>query len=262
MRAEWSEGGQAGASPARAVALLAVIILAAAACAPGASGQTGVRTGSVLFAFGSKLSDNESNYTLHYSVPDVIQAGAAFNMTFYVYVTVLSGWKIQSQTQDMQIVINTPTKQVTTQESKNEVTLFQGGRWGPFNMTFELNDAQAGISPGQRVNATIFADLTVYEAYDNPAAPFVQDAGATQELATVQIQGTPSQGPSQGRLLASIAIGAAVMSVLAAGVLAVQRRNGPSAQKAEMQGAALDPVPSMPRRGRQRSPGSARRFWA
>ena len=85
-------------------------------------GQTGTVSGSTLYTFGSTVSENESNYTLYYSMPQVIHAGVKTNMTFYIYVTLLSGWKIQSQTQILQIIINTPTKQVTTQQAQNNVT--------------------------------------------------------------------------------------------------------------------------------------------
>ena len=96
-----------------------------------AQARPGTASGSTLYTFGSTVSQNESNYTLHYSMPPVIHAGVKTNMTFYVYLTLLSGWKIQSQTQILQIIINTATKQVTTQHAQNNVILYQGGRWGP-----------------------------------------------------------------------------------------------------------------------------------
>jgi hypothetical protein len=211
---------------ARALALLALICVSLLASASDAEGQTGNSAGSAVYTFGSALSASESDYTLYYSLPQVIHAGVKANMTFYVYVTLLSGFKIQSQTQVLRIIINTPSKQVTTQQVQNEVTLYQGGRWGPFNMTFDLTDSQAGLSPGQLANATVFANLTVYEAYDNPAAPFVQDAGSTLELATVQIAATPSsRSPSGDRVLASLAVGAVVVAVLGGVGLAARRKS-------------------------------------
>ena len=134
-------------------------------------------------------------------MPQVILAGVKTNMTFYVDLTPLSGWKLQSQRQVLQIIINTASKHVTTQQAQNNVTLYQEGRWGPFNMTLDHNDSQAGLSPGQVANATVFANLVVYEAFDDPGAPFVQDSGTTLKLNTVQIAVTPdSSGPSEGRL--------------------------------------------------------------
>ncbi len=165
---------------------------------------------------------------VYYSMPQVIHAGVKTNMTFYVYLTLLSGWKIQSQTQILQIIIDTPSKQVTTQQAQNNVTLYQGGRWGPFNMTVDLNDSEAGLSAGQATNATVFANLVVYEAYDDPAAPFVHDDAMTLKLASVEIAATPgSSGPSAGRLFASLAVGAAVIAVLAGvGVSARRKTSG------------------------------------
>ena len=49
-------------------------------------------------------------------------------------------------------------------------------------MTLDLNDSQAGLSAGQVANATVFANLVVYEAYDDPDAPFVHDSGMTLKL--------------------------------------------------------------------------------
>lgn len=214
-----AEGGRRISADARARALVGLVLagLVLSATASRALGETGTVSGSTLYAFGSTVSDNQSNYTLYYSLPQVVHAGVRTNMTFYLYVTVLSGWKIQSQTQILQIIVNTQNKQVTTQHAQNNVTLFQGGRWGPFNMTLDINDSQAGLSAGQVTNATVFANLVVYEAYDDPNAPFVQDAGTTLRLAAVQIASTPeSPGSSNGRLFTSLAVGAAVVAVLGA----------------------------------------------
>jgi len=184
-------------------------------------------SGNVVYVFGSNVSEDQSNYTLYYTTPTVIQAGVSTNMTFFVYVTELSGWKIQSQTQILEVTINTPTEQVVTEKAQNAETLYQGGRWGPFNMTFDLNDSQIGIRPGESTNATIYADLVVYEAYDNPAAPFVYDSGNTLKLADVQIYSTPSgQGATSSRLLVSLAVGAAVVAALAGVAVATRKKEG------------------------------------
>lgn len=210
---------------ARAFAGLVLVGLMLSAAASRAQAQTETTSGSTLFAFGATVADTQSNYTLSYTMPRVIDAGVKTNMTFYIYVTVLSGWKIQSQTQILEIIINTPSKQVITEHSQNNVTLYQGGRWGPFNMTFDISDSQAGLSPGQFVNATVFANLVVYEAYDDPAAPFVQDSGTSLPLASVLIAATPGpSGPSTDRLLASVFVGATVIAVLTGVALATRKK--------------------------------------
>jgi hypothetical protein len=201
--------------------VLAVLILLGTASR--AFGGFGDYSGNVVYVFGSQLAQAQSNYTLYYTTPTVIQAGVSTNMSFFVYVTELSGWKIQSQQQILEIIINTPTTQVVTEKAENQVTLYQGGRWGPFNMTFDLNDSQIGIRPGQSTNATIYADLVVYEAFDNPASPFVSDSGSTLKLADVQIYATPAgPGNASDRLLESLGVGAAVVVTLA--VVAVMTR--------------------------------------
>jgi hypothetical protein len=212
---------------ARAVASLVLIGLVLATTVSRAMGQTVNTPGTTVYTFGSTVSQNESNYTLYSSIPSVIHTGVKTNMTFYVYVTLLSGWKIQSQTQILQIIINTPSKQVVTQKAQNNVTLYQGGRWGPFNMTLDVNDSQAGLSGGGVTNATVYANLVVYEAYDDPDSPFVHDAGMTLKLTTLQIAASAQgSGASEGRLLASLAVGAAVIAVLAGASVFIRSRGG------------------------------------
>ena len=141
--------------------------------APRAVGESG----TVFYIFGSNLSQNQSNYTLYYSVPSVIQAGVKTNMTFFVYLTELSGWKIQSQRQILQVIINTANKSVTSQQAQNSLILYQGARWGPFNVTFDLTDSQAGLFPGQATKATVFAKSLVYKQYDKPNYPLLANDG-------------------------------------------------------------------------------------
>jgi hypothetical protein len=194
----------------------------------GTGPRASAQAGSVVYTFGSTISDNLSNYTLFYTIPPVIHAGVKTNMSFFVYVTVLSGWKIQSQRQILQVIINTATSSVTTTSVQNSVILYQGGRWGPFNVTMDLNDSQVGLSPGQVTNATVFASLVVYEQYDNPAYPFVVDSGSTLQLTNVQLAATPrGPGSSGDRLFMSFAVGAAVVVALAGVVLVTRRRGQP-----------------------------------
>jgi hypothetical protein len=196
-------------------------------------------SGSVVYAFGSALSENQSNYTLFYSVPPVIQAGVKTNITFFVYLTELSGWKTQSQRQVLQVIINTPTKSVTTQQTQNSVALYQGARWGPFNVTLDVNDSQAGLSPGQATSATVFANLVVYEQYDNPNFPFLENDGTTLKLTDVQITATPgSSGLSGDRLFMSLAIGCAVVVALAGVALAARKRGEPRTKSQGLGGAS------------------------
>ncbi len=197
--------------------------------APTAFGESG----SVEYSFGSSLSQNQSNYTLFYSVPHVVQAGARANLTLYVYVTELSGWKVQSQRQVLRVIVNTATKSVATVETQNNFVLYQGARWGPFNVTLDLNDSQMGLSPGQVANATLYANLIVYEQYDNPAYPFLEDDGATLKLTTVQLAATPGAASASGdRLFTSIAVGAAVVVVLTGTAFFTSRRRKATEQRA------------------------------
>jgi hypothetical protein len=196
-------------------------------------------TGSVLYTFGSPTSQNESQYTLYYTIPPMIHAGVATNVTFFVYVTTLSGWKVQSQDQILQLTINTATESVTIPETKNGVTLYQGARWGPFNVTLDLNDSELGLTPGQVIKASVFGDLVAYEQYDNPAYPFLVDSGATMLLTNVTLaatpatttttsstSGSPASPPSSGqRVVASVGVGALVVVALT-GVVLVTRGRG------------------------------------
>jgi hypothetical protein len=224
-RAEIGGNGSAGTREKVLVCVLAALLLMGTASR--VFGVTGDYSGNVAYVFGSAVSEDQSNYTLYYVAPSVIQAGVTTNMTFFVYVTELSGWKIQSQTQILEIIINTPKTQVVTEKAQNSVTLYQGGRWGPFNMTFDLNDSQIGIHPGQSTNATIYAELVVYEAYDNPASPFVSDSGSTLKLTDIQIYSAPSaQGLASDRLVVSLAVGGAVVAALAGVAVVSRKREG------------------------------------
>jgi hypothetical protein len=187
--------------------------------------------GSVAYTFGSTLSQNQSNYTLFYSTPPLIHTGVKTNMTFFVYLTQLSGWKTQSQRQILQVIINTASKSVTTQEVQSSVILYQGARWGPFNVTLDLTDSQAGLSAGQVTNATVFAKLVVYEQYDNPAFPFLESDGTTLKLTNVQIAATPGDSSLSGdRLSASLAVGAAVVVTFALAALLTRKGERPREQ--------------------------------
>ncbi len=182
-------------------------------------------SGGVLYTFGSPLTTNESKYSLYYTIPSVVETGVKTNFTFYIYITELSGWKYDSERQILTITINTPTATVATQEVNNSVILYEGGRWGPFNVTFDVTDSQVGISPGGETNATAYANLVVYEDYNDPAAPFVHDDGATLKLTDFEISSTRS-GPNvvSDRLLASLAVGAMIVAALAGVALTVRRR--------------------------------------
>ena len=128
--------------------------------APRATGDSG---GPIAYTFGDHLDNNESTYALYYNVPSVIQTGVKENFTLYIYLTELSGWKIDSERQILTLSINTPSATVLTQKINSSQFLYQGARWGPFNMTVDLSDAQVGLSPGGVTNATVYANLVVYE---------------------------------------------------------------------------------------------------
>jgi hypothetical protein len=206
------------------VVVCVLIALIVFGIAPKAAGDSG----SVVFTFGSPLSSNESKYTLYYSIPPVIQTGVKTNFTFFVYLTELSGWKYDSERRYFTITVNTPTATVVTQKVSDVSFFYQGGRWGPFNMTFDLSNSQVGLSPGQETNATVYANLVVYEHYDDPKFPFLVDDGATLKLTDMKISSTGTPGAtslSGNRLLISFGVGAMVVVALA-GVALVSRKRG------------------------------------
>lgn len=184
--------------------------------------------GSALYTFGSALDNNESKYTLYYSIPPVVQTGVKTNFTFYIYLTELSGWKINSERQILTMIINTANATVITQKVNNTAFLYQGGRWGPFNMTVYLNDSQLGMSPGGATKATIYANLVVYERYDDPRFRFLVDDAATLKLTDVKLAATPASSDlTVNRLFISIAVGATVVAVLTGVALATRKRERP-----------------------------------
>lgn len=191
--------------------------------APRAIGDSG---GPVVFTFGDHIDNNESTYSLYYDVPSSVQTGVKENFTFYIYLTELSGWKIDSERQILTMSINTPSATVTTQKINSTQFLYQGARWGPFNMTIDLSASQVGVSPGGVANATVYANLIVYERYNDPKFPVLAPDGKTLQVTNVQIAAPGSSaGLSGNRLLASISVGAVVVTVLA-GVALVTRKRG------------------------------------
>jgi len=186
-------------------------------------------SGGVLYTFGSHLSNNESKYALYYSIPQAVRTGVKTNFTFYIYLTELSGWKYASEQQYLTITINTPSATVSTQKVNNTVFLYQGARWGPFNVTFDLSASQVGLSAGGVSNATAYANLVVFEHYDNPVYPFLVDDGATLKLSDFKITsaGTAS-GLDGNRLLISLGVGTGVVVALAGLVLVTKKRGASS----------------------------------
>jgi hypothetical protein len=192
--------------------------------------------GPIVYTFGDKLDTNESMYSLYYSTPPVIQTGVKTNLTFYIYLTELSGWKIEVQRQNLTININTPTATVAKATANRTGFAYQGSRWGPFNMTVDITAAQAGLSPGQTTNATLYANLIVDEQYDDPKAPFLLPDGKTLQV-TNQIQiaapapNTALSTLSGNHLLTSVVIGAAVVIALGGVAAVTRRRGGPGTQR-------------------------------
>jgi hypothetical protein len=191
--------------------------------APSAIGDSG---GPVIFTFGDHLDNNESKYALYYTAPSAIQTGVKENFTFYIYLTELSGWKVVSERQILTMSINTPTATVATQKINSSQFFYQGARWGPFNMTVDLGASQVGLPPGGVTNATVYANLVVYERYNDPKFPVLAPDGKTLQVSNVQIAAPGvSSGLFGNRLLTSISVGAAVVVVLA-GVALVTRKRG------------------------------------
>lgn len=184
-------------------------------------------TGSAGYTFGTPFTSNESKYTIYFSVPPIIQVGVKTNLTFYLYMNEMTGWKAWCNNQILQFLVNTATIQVKLPRLTNNQTTYAGARWGPFNMTVDFNATQFGLSPGQSTNATLFADLVVYEQYNDPTFPYLVPSGSTVQLTQFQITTTSPSAPSSGanHLLTSAAVGAAVVLVLA-GLSLLGRRRG------------------------------------
>jgi hypothetical protein len=187
--------------------------------------------GPIVYTFGDHIDTNESMYSLYYATPAVIQAGVKTNLTFYIYITELSGWKINNQRQILTININTPAATVTTLKVNRTGFTYQGSRWGPFNMTVDITPAQAGLSPGQTTNATLYANLVVYEQYNDPKFPILAPDGKTLQV-TNQLQisdpapSTALSALTGNHLLTSIAIGAVVVIALIGVTLLTRKRGG------------------------------------
>ena len=188
--------------------------------------------GPIVYTFGDRIDNNESKYSFYYTTPAIIQTGVRTNLTFYIYITELSGWKIVDQRQILTININTPTATVLTQKVNRTGYTYEGSRWGPFNMTVDISASQAGLSPGQTTNATLYANLIVYEQYNDPKFPALVPDGKTLLVTNhLQIAAPPVSTAlstlSGNHLLTSVAVGSAVVIALVGVTLLTRKRGGP-----------------------------------
>ena len=227
--------GASGKSSWMVIKLFAcfVMFMLAMAVVPRTAGLT---TGSVMYTFGNALDDGDSisEYTLFYKIPPVLQTGVPTNITMYLYITELTGWKYYVNNMYLIITAQVPGEQsaVFTQKVENNITSYQGYRWGPFNVTFDVTNSQAGLSPGQGKPISFYADLTAAEQWIDPYYYVLTPVEASMPLAgnyTLQAPAAPSSAPVSHHDATAIAIGAVLVAGLTIAVLATTRKKPPSA---------------------------------
>jgi hypothetical protein len=191
-------------------------------------------TGDVAYIFGNSLDDGGSisQYTLYYTIPSVIQAGVPTNVSLYLYITEMTGWKVYDYGMSLTLSINTPTesKTVFSQKVWDNSTTYQGYRWGPFNMTVELSNSQIGLSPGQSTTLNYFGYFTAIEQWNDPHAPYLTPVGEPLQLPgnfTVQASTSATPVPVSHQTATTIAVGAVIIAALTIVALATRKR-GPS----------------------------------
>jgi len=186
-------------------------------------------TGDVAYTFGNALDDGGSisQYTLYYEIPPVIQAGVPTNITLYLYITQMTGWKVYDYGMSLTLNINTPTEPNTVLSQKlwNNQTTYAGYRWGPFNMTVELSNSQVGLSPGQSTTLNYFGYFTATEQWNDPRAPYVTPVGASLELpGNFTIQASTSAPPVSHQTATTFAVGAVIVAALTVVALVTRKR--------------------------------------
>jgi hypothetical protein len=190
-------------------------------------------TGDVAYTFGNALNDGGSisTYTLYYDIPHVIQAGVPTNITLYIYITQMTGWKVFDYGMSLTLTINTPTQPntVLSQKVTTNVTTFAGYRWGPFNMTIDLTNSQVGLSPGQSTNLEFYGYFTATEQWNDPRAPYLTSVGTSMQLpGNFTIQASTPAPPVSHQTATTFAVGAVIVAVLTLVALATRKR-GPKA---------------------------------
>lgn len=186
-------------------------------------------TGDVAYTFGNALDDGGSisQYTLYYDIPSVIQAGVPTNVSLYLYITQLTGWKVYDYGLSLTLNINTPTESNTVFSQKvwDNSTTYQGYRWGPFNMTINLSNSQVGLSSGQSTTLNYFGYFTATEQWNDPRAPYVVPVGASLQLpGNFTIQSPTSAPPVSHQTATTFAVGAVIVAALTIVALVTRRR--------------------------------------
>jgi len=207
-----------------ATLLLALILL-------GSTPAVRANTGTVVFTYGSPLDDGDSisTYTLYYNVPPTFQAGVPTNMSFYIYITGLTGWIVHDTSISLEVTANTPNEPNTVFSQKfwDNQTLFQGYRWGPFNMTVDLSPSQVGLSPGQSATLSFFGSFVADEQWNDPRAPYLLPTGSTMAIPgnyTITAPTSTSAPSSSQRTLTTLGVGLGVIAVLTVVALATRKR--------------------------------------
>lgn len=123
-----------GSSPTGTTTLRVVATFLVALILLGSLPAVRADTGSIVFTYGNPLDDGDSIsiYTLFYNIPHTIQAGVQTNMSFYLYITGLTGWIVHDTSLSLTITANTANEPNTVYSQKvtNNQTLYQGYRWG------------------------------------------------------------------------------------------------------------------------------------
>lgn len=205
-----------------------VMLMLALSVLPRTSALT---TGSVMYTFGNALDDGDSisEYTLFYTIPAVLQTAVPTNITLYLYITELTGWKYWVNNMYLVVTAQVPGEpsSVFSQKVENNITTYQGYRWGPFNVTVDLSNSQVGLKPGQSTPISFFGDLTANEQWTDPYYYTSVPVEASMQLGanhTLEAPTAASSAPVSHHDATAIAIGAVLVAGLTLAVLATTRK--------------------------------------
>lgn len=202
------------------------------------SRTSALTTGSVMYTFGNALDDGDSisEYTLFYTIPQVLQTGVPTNITMYLYITELTGWKYWVNNMELVVTAQVPgeSSAVMTQKVENNITTYQGYRWGPFNFTVDLSNSQVGLTAGQSTPISFYGDLTANEQWTDPYYYTAVPVEASMQLGASDTLEAPaaSTGPVSHHDATAIAIGAVLVAGLTLAVLATTRKKPPAPTQA------------------------------
>ena len=144
-----------------------------------ADGQSVSKT-SGSFSAGVVEHDGVSNYTIHYSYPGRIIVGSNLTVTATLEVNTLTGLKLYIRHYRFDAFVFASGTLVSHATNASDIfasPLYSGAHWGPRTLLMPINSTNAGIKPGDTVQANVTLSFLTDVYHDFPISSFSSEAG-------------------------------------------------------------------------------------